>query len=526
MSAHRKLLAIGGGVVAAALLLAGCASSGGDDSATSSADHDSLRVSLLGTLTDVPDPDVYYGGPGLNIINNAYEGLVRYSLGNTELTVEPWLATEWEPNEDFTQWTFHLRDDVVFHDGTPLTSAAVAPSVERRAALEGGSAYVVKGITDIATPDDYTVTFTLDAPNSSFASILASPFGLKILSPTALEANAGSDNAQSYLATHDIGSGPYELTSADADTGYTLEYFDDWWGKEPEIKTVDLVVVQDASSLQLQFDSGDLDIIRDGLTGAAFASYEENDDVDSYSLPILQTEQMRINPAAAPFDDVEFRQAFRSAIDVDTILSQVFVDAVEPASTIYGLGFLPEGMGEQDVEYDPSQLEDLVAELPAAQRTITVAYRAGYARESQLVAIVAAQLQELGLTVEIHEAPTGEEWTWIDDPTNAPDVFFAASYPDGQDPYLWAELYWPSDAALNTFGCADPFIDENLPVALATADEDLYNEIGKHADATGCWTNLAYLSDFMVTAPWVAGLEDAHDFAAPGYIDYAVLGTE
>ncbi|WP_263999958.1 ABC transporter substrate-binding protein [Mycobacterium yunnanensis] len=115
-------------------------------------------------------------------------------------------------------FTFKLREGVKFHDGTPFTSAAVKASFDRRAAVNQGPAYMVSDVESVTTQGDYGVTVTLKAPNSAFLDYLACAYGPRMLSPEGLAKNGGSDNAQTYLTTHDLGTGPFTLTAAEVRT--------------------------------------------------------------------------------------------------------------------------------------------------------------------------------------------------------------------------------------------------------------------------------------------------------------------
>ncbi len=523
-----KRLPIGVAVIAAATLaLTGCSggSSHGSAAASGPADPHTLHLAFLSGIGQPPDPDVFYGGNGNNIVNNVYEGLVRQEEGTTDSKISPWLATDWSASSDNTEWTFHLRKGVTFHDGTPLTSAAVAPSVERRQDVGGDAAgYMVEDVASVTTPDDYTAVFHLTSPNASFATIMASPFGLKLESPACLTKNAGSDKAQTYLQTHDCGSGPYVLETADDSVGYTMSYFDKWWGTKPQFTSIDYTVERNESAIQLKFDKGQIDAIKEGLTGSAFNSYKKKDDASTYALSTLQTEQMRINPTNGAFADVEFRQAFRDFIDAESLNKTLWLGNVKPATTIYGLGFLPGTDADSKRRYDPSKLKKLVSSMSEGEKTLTLGYRASSDTDSQLVNLLAAQLQSIGLKPKIYAAPQGAEWKFADNLKGAPDVFFAASYPDGHDPYLWAQLYWPSDGPLNTFAVTVPGLDDQLKNALATGDESLYATIGHEVDDMGTFTNLEYLADFMVGKKWLTGVKQAHDVTAPGYLDFTKLG--
>jgi len=69
------------------------------------------------------DPADVTDGESVTVMNNIFEGLVRYKPGTTE--VEPWLATSWDVSSDGLVWTFHLREGIKFHDGTPFNADAV-----------------------------------------------------------------------------------------------------------------------------------------------------------------------------------------------------------------------------------------------------------------------------------------------------------------------------------------------------------------------------------------------------------------
>lgn len=518
---RRIMLAIAA-VVALSFAIAGCSSDAG--STSSAPDDRTLDLAFIGEMGYAPDPDVaYLGGNALNIINNTYEGLVRQALNTDETQIEPWLATSWESNEDATEWTFYLRDDVYFHDGTQLTSADVAPSVQRRQDLAQGAAYVVADVVDVQTPDDFTVVFVLSASNAEFADIQASPFGLRILNSAALAENAGDDNAQTYLQDHDLGSGPYELTSAQPSVGYTMEYSEHWWGEEPEFTTINYTVEQNSAAVQLKFGNNEIDIIQSGLTGAAFESYKTEEGVSTYTLPLLRVEMMHINSSSGPFQDAEFRQAFRQFIDRDGLTEQIWQGNASPASTMYGLGSTP--LVEDSATYDPSKLESLVAALPEDERAITIAYTASNETDSQLVNTLAVSLEEIGLNVSIETYTSGAEWAdWQADLTNAPSLTVGDYFPDGYSPYLWSSLYWTSTAGLNVFKCEIEDADELTAEGAATGDDAVWTELGEAADASGCYTNIAYLNDLMVSQDWLTGVEEAHDITAPAYLDFTKLG--
>ncbi len=258
-----------------------------------------------------------------------------------------------------------MRKGVKFHDGTDFTSAAVKASFARRIAVKGGAAYMVAGVKSVNTSNPYKAVVTLKAPNAAFLDYLASPFGPKMESPTGMVKNAGKDHAQTYLRTHDIGSGPYELTTAQTGTKYGLTRFDGYWGKKSPFTTVDLPVYEDASALQLAFDSGDVSVIVAALPSSSLSKYENSSSFSSYFLPTLQSALVTVNPSRSFFKTQKARIAFMKFLDRAKLIPQVLGDRSSIATTLYAKGMIPGGADKQRIAYNPNVLKAYAATLPS-----------------------------------------------------------------------------------------------------------------------------------------------------------------
>ncbi|PRC46912.1 ABC transporter substrate-binding protein, partial [Mycobacterium sp. ITM-2017-0098] len=253
-----------------------------------------------------------------------YEGLLQYKAGTEKPELEPLLATEWTASPDNKVFTFKLREGVTFHDGTPFTSAAVKASFDRRVAVDQGPAYMVKDVESVTTQGDYDVTITLKAPNSAFLDYLACPYGPRMLSPEGLTKNAGSDNAQTYLTSHDLGTGPYVLTAAEVGSRYSLEAYPEYWGSKPYFEKVEIPVITDVSAQQLQFNNGQLAAILHDLPSSAVQSYLDNDAYANYSLPTMMSNYLYINPHKGMLTDANNRKAVLQAVNVDELVKQTY----------------------------------------------------------------------------------------------------------------------------------------------------------------------------------------------------------
>jgi peptide/nickel transport system substrate-binding protein len=473
-----------------------------------------LTVGLLGDIGQPPDPDIYYANNGCAIILNVYEGLVQYKNDLDKVELAPRLAESWTKSSDFKTFTFKLRKGVTFHDGTPFTSAAVRSSFARRAAVKGGAAYMVADVASVETPDPLTAVVKLKKSNSAFLDYLASPFGPKMVSPQGVKAHAGTDDAQKYLQTHDLGTGPYELSDVQVGSKYTLTQYKGYWGNKSPFKTIELPVFDDVSALQLAIDNGDVSVSVSNLPSSSLPKYQKSKDVNSYFLPTIQSAMIFVNPSKPFFAEQKARTAFLQAIDQKQLVSQVLGDRSEPATTIYAKGMLTDGSDKQNISYDPSVLKDYAKTLPAGT-SMVIGHASDNVNAEQMANVVAAQLQTIGIKASARSYPTSQVFNWPNDPTKGPDVFFDGNNgPDGGSPYMWGHVFWDKTGGINYFKCDDPSTDADLDQAVKTGDKALFAKAAQSYSATGCWMNLSFNKDWVVAQKWLDGVPGAQNIGA------------
>jgi peptide/nickel transport system substrate-binding protein len=513
--------------VTAVVVLAGCGGGGvSKATVTSTAPTDHvLHLSFLQDPGQPPDPDVYYAGQGLLLTTNLYEGLLAYQPGTADPKVVAALATDWTVSADKKTYTLKLRQGVVFHDGTPFTSAAVKASFDRRAAVNQGPAYMVADVASVTAQGDFGVTITLKESNSAFLDYLASAYGPKMMSPTALAAHAGTDHDQTWLQTHDLGTGAYTLTDAKVGTHYEMKAFDKYWGSKPYFTTVDLPVQTDLSTSQLLFNKGQLAAMLHDLTQSTVKSYLNNPAVKTYSLPTMMSDFLYVNPKAGFLTTAANRTTLLQGIDVDQIYKQVFEGRATKATQAYPAHMMASGQASQSITHSPAALQQLITSLPAAQKSITIGYDSGSA-DNQLVSnLISAQLGALGLTAKVQGYPTSQIFGWIGDPKGAPDLLAQGGWPDAAPPYTWAHISFDPDGGLNYLHCSTDEITKLLAGGLGTGDAATFGKIGELAVATGCWYNLVNQDDFMVAQPWLKGVEASHVVGAPTTLTLAGLSV-
>ena len=488
-------------------------------------DGHTLHLSFLQDPGQPPDPDIFYAGQGLILTTNTYEGLLTYKPGVASPALEPSLATNWTASADNKVFTFTLRQGVTFHDGTPFTSAAVKPSFDRRAAVNQGPAYMIADVASVVPDGADKVTITLKNSNSAFLTYLASAYSPKMMSPTGLAAHKGKDNDQTYLQTHDLGTGPYTITKALVSSQYELQAYPGYWGAKPYFTTVELPVINDSSAQQLQFNNGQVAAILHDLPSSAVASYLANKAVNSCTLPSMISEYFYVNPAHGMLTSAGNRTALLKAININAITKQAYFGRGSTATQVYPANMMPAQFAKQDIAYDPSALKGIVASLPPSQKSLTIGYDSSQP-DSQIVSnLISAELDAMGLNVKVQGYPTSEIFGWPSDPKTAPDLMATPGWPDAPSPYTWGHISFDPGAGLNYFGCTDKTTTAQLATALASGANADFSTAAESALATGCWENLVNVTDFMVAQPWLKGVADAHVVSDPNTLLLANLSA-
>jgi peptide/nickel transport system substrate-binding protein len=514
-----------GGVRSGGSSSAGSSSSSSSGSAAGAPTSHTLTLSFLQDPGQPPDPAVYYAGQGLLLQDNIYDGLLQYAPGVAQRQIIPDLATSWTVSANSETYTLQLRQGVVFHDGTPFTSAAVAPSFARDSAVNGGPAYMAQAVQSIQTPGPYTVVINLSSPNASFLDYLAAAYGPRIYSPTGLAAHAGTDHDQTYLQAHDLGTGPYTLTKAVVGVDYQMQAFPKYWGKQPYYTTIDMPVIDNFNTEQLEFESGQIDAILHDLPSQAIDSFSKNSKYTVYTLPTLQSEFAYINPNIGFLTSAANRVALIDAINPQQIVNDVYPGRGVVAPSLYPHDLLPAGLAAEPTSPNPKALAAIVSKLPASEKSITIGYDTSSPDDGLIAEIMANQLSATGLSVQSVGFDTSTIYGWSppSPPKGAPAILIEYVWPDAYDPYQWSHIALDPSGGINYLHCNVPNSSAELAQAVETNDTTLFGKVGDAAIQAGCIINLVNRDDYMVAQPWLKGIPAAHVSAAPNTLSLAAL---
>lgn len=326
-----------------------------------SADSEQPEELVYG-LTLVPsgiDPHIHASGELGIPLRSVYDTLVYRDAETLEFV--PGLARSWEISEDGLTYTFHLRDDVTFHDDTPFNAEAVRVNLERVLAPETNSlkaAQLLGPVERIETPDDETVVLHLSEPFAPLLDGLSQPY-LGIASPTAL---AEYDDATYQF--HQVGTGPYRFVEYVVNDRLVLEANPDYdWGPStvtnqgpPSVQRIVFRFYTDPAARSLALQSGETQIMGELLPADAQQLVADGV-IKTEVVPVPgQPAEYFLNTNYAPTSSPAVRQALLLATDRQAIVQTVFEGYSSPAygpladSSLY---YAPSVEGRY--AYDPAQ---------------------------------------------------------------------------------------------------------------------------------------------------------------------------
>ena len=246
-------------------------------------------------------------GRVLQIIEKIQSRLVRPGRSGKP---EPDLATAWEPNEDGTVWTFHIREEVRFHDGSALDAGDVVYSIKRVIDPDYGSPAraAVKMIEHIEATGPLTVRMRL---GSTFADL-----PLQLMDPRLRIIPEGSGETVDQTG---IGTGPFKVETFDPDGITVLTAYEEYWEGPPALARIEVIGVPDAQARLQAFLSGQLDMER-GIAPVLRRALDKSLRYQLLEIPTGNWMGLAFRTDMAPFDDPRVRRALRLVVDRDEML--------------------------------------------------------------------------------------------------------------------------------------------------------------------------------------------------------------
>jgi len=399
---------------------------GGNEGATSEPSPNPEKiVRINASLPLNPDPAVGASSIDSAMVFNVYDALVFPDIDGTIL---PHVATEWETSEDGLTYTFHLRDDVKFHDGSLLTAEDVAFSMNRALVIGQGFSYLWTAyVQDAEALDDVTVQINMKQTYGPFVATLVR---LGILNKDLVLENKkdGSygefgDYGMAWLTTHDAGSGPYMIGDINVSEYVKCTKFADYWQpwgeNAPEGYTVQ--AVNDTATVRTLMSNQELEITDEWQAQDSLQAMDAMDGIDLTYMYTGALANFEMNTKKAPTDDVHLRKALAYLYDYNTATQYIYPgtkQAVGNVSASYQ-GHNP------DVTLYTYDEEKAKAELALSKYadtigdyTIEMHYSADVPDEEKLCLLLQEAAAKLGVKMTITATP----WTTMISEAASPET--------------------------------------------------------------------------------------------------------
>ena len=329
--------------------------------------------------------------------------------------IAPALATEWE-TEDNIVWTFKLREDAKFSDGSAVTIDDIIYSIHRSADPEQqpSIAYFWPEGYEVEAIDSTTLMITLPWAQSNFLWSVSNNGGLFVTKQSWVESVNAPGSERDLL----LGSGPYEVTEFRVGSSVTLEQQDHWWGENAEIKKVKINFITDEQTRLLAFRQGDIDFVfKIPMISIADYSAVDGASVEAYSDRSYYG--LTFDLTVPPFDNVHVRRAVAHAIDAQGIIDSVYDGHGEMAQTFtspdqFVTLLTPDAARARlasitHYEYNVEKAKEEFALSGEQPFSTTIYYTETNQNLGRASLIIADALKEIGITVDIEET-TLERW--------------------------------------------------------------------------------------------------------------------
>lgn len=451
-----------------------------------------------------------------NISNQVVERLLNFGYEGEGFI--PVLATDWEYlNEDTIR--LNLREGVSFTNGEPFNAETAKWSLDQMMVAPPYATFVAL-LDRIEVVDEYTVDVIAKEPTPELLMLNALALG-SFMYPPAYTQEVGILEG---FGERPIGTGPFIFREWIKDDRIVLDANPDYWGGAPEFQQLIFRPIPEAAARVAALEAGDIDFMID-VPLDAFQRLENNSNVVTVAAPggrVYRVTMSTLDPES-PLADVNVRRALLHAVDVDAILEFVLGGRGTRVNQIVSpdtFGYNPD---IPTLDYDPELTRQMLADAGYPNGvTVNFDYTNGrYPQDSEIAQLVAAQLEEAGVTVNQNVLESGEFLNRLVT-LGLRDLFYSGSLtpPDAHDAYAsytcgFRYAYW----------CNEEFTELYFEAAVTTdADERLavYKQLSEVLFDEAHVIPMFVMNDLYAHRTGITGWTPSRD----QFLDFTKLGRE
>ncbi|MCF6409722.1 nickel ABC transporter substrate-binding protein [Pseudalkalibacillus salsuginis] len=339
-------------------LLLGCTNSSNVDSASKNDNDNMLTIAWQRDVGEM-NPHVYNPSQ-LFAQSMVYEPLVSYQDGGE---LKPHLAESWDISEDGKVYTFHLRQDVKFSDGTKFNADIVKKNFDtilNNAGLHSWLGFINK-IDRTEVIDENTFRLTLTEPYYPTIQELAVVRPVRFLGEAGFPENGDTSKG----VVEPVGTGPWILEKHKADEYAIFKRNENYWGKKPKVEKIKVKIIPDVETRVLAFEKGELDLLYgEGVISLDdFKQLESTGDYETSISEPVATRQLVLNTRKKQLSDERVRQALHYSFNKEAMVEGITNGYEEKADHILPENFpYTKDIDVKPIGYDVKKAKSLLDE--------------------------------------------------------------------------------------------------------------------------------------------------------------------
>lgn len=451
-----------------------------------------------------------------------YDNLVRFGA---ETDLLPGIARAWEVNAQGIVYTFHLRRNIFFQDGSPLSARDVVFSLERVLdpatrspqtwlfdRIIGAKAFM-NGKTDdvegLRAPNDSTVVISISVPFAPFIQYLAMPSAAIV-----------NQKLVQHINEHPAGSGPWELKSWERDGELVFIRNEAYWGRKAKIEKLRFRILSENMARSAEFEAGNLDLLE--IPEVDLPRWQNDPNVQNHLLVQdgLDIYYIGMNCSRPPFNDLRLRQAMNLALDREKILKILLNGAATLAS-----GPVPPSLRGDELKpypYDPEEARRLIINAGYGDGLAVQLWVAGGTEMYQVLEAMQSDWAAVGIQVDLLRSDWNVFKTAVRE--GKPDLYYLnwrADYPDAEN-FLYPLFYSTESMTKRnryTSAQADSLIHLVQTLPAGERRQSLIVETNRFIFAAAPWVFLWHKRVYVMTQPWIENYQPKLIFNAERYLD-------